>query len=209
MIPDPKTRRRIVCAARKITSKLFPDLNQHAGCLYLTWAFLHVAEKAGLKGGQLYAGEAYWPCLDDAHDDGVSPNRFGYSWEPDSPQHHARLAQDVLPEMHIWAGFGRGPIQQDEHGSFIGPTVMVDMTTGSWPVQCRALLGRPWHAPSPPDHFWGCPSQLPQGVTYRPHREAGQLAQALLLNIVRDSLLPSSAELRPTNHRSCRDLYRR
>lgn len=170
----------VIAAARQIAQRSFPGVNLHAGCLMLAWAAIAASRRAGLSNWKLYAGSATWPCQDPAHDDGINPSHFGYCWDLSDPVSALRLVQGLMPEMHVWAGFGLSPVQHDKDGAYIGPETIVDLTTRSWPVQCRRILGRPWQAPMPPDYLWARYDQLPEGVSYRPYREAGALAQQLL-----------------------------
>jgi hypothetical protein len=132
----------------------FEEEERSVGCLYYAAAVCQTLRQRGVR-AILQAGEAQWPRLRPEQDDGVSPTHFGYVWEPHSPTTLARLAQNLLPELHCWAGI---PATHE----------IIDPTTRYWPQRCQAALGRDWPGDRPPDDLWCKGEELPPGVVYRP-----------------------------------------
>jgi hypothetical protein len=168
-----RTERRIIVAeARKLVRRVFPGVELRQACLYHAWAVAVVANKRDHY-FRLQAGTAYWPCVATELDDGVSPNRFGYEYQPGGKLYvaQAELA-DTLPEMHVWAVHPAGG-------------EIIDLTTGMWPAQARALQGIDWRATRPPDYLWCSIFDLPKGVVYEPSQEASDLAGKLLVRSLR------------------------
>jgi len=161
-----KLKKIIVAKSLKAARGMLGGDLQEGSCLYLAGAVCAFAKEHGVT-LKLYAGTAYWPCVARAEDDGVSPNAFGYQWDPNSPETIVRVASNLMPEMHVWAG---DPINRE----------WVDISTGYWPAQCLKLQGRPWTAPRPPKFYWGSADILPAGVVYEPSISAGSLAVRLL-----------------------------
>lgn len=162
---------QIVERAHAIAKATFPNVRDYtAHCLTLNGAIIAAAAEVGVR-LVLQAGSAYWPCLDDAHDDGTSPNQFGYEWN-DQGRAIARmlglgLMPSRMPEIHVWAG---NPDTQE----------LVDISTGAWPEQAKRLIGTEWRAPMPPKFYWGHVSKLPRFVNYTADREATMFAARML-----------------------------
>jgi hypothetical protein len=169
-----RKRKALVRDARKLAAETFPDTEGKPGCcLFLAWATCVVAERYGLK-LLMYAGSAAWPCMDDEHDDGYSPNVFEYVFDPNDHQTIARLSAGMLPEMHVWAG---NPRTGD----------IIDLSTGDLPQQALETAGIEWKAATPPDHWWGPASRLPKYASYKPSPIAGRVAAGLLLKLQEES----------------------
>ena len=164
---DRKTRRLIVREARKLARKTFDKNDLAACCLPLAWATCVVASRLAKYKLVVRAGSAYWPRLNKATDDGVSPDRFGYEWEPGGPQTQIRIALRELPELHVWAF---DPADDS----------IIDLTTGSWPTQCQQIIGYDWPGDRPPDYWWGPANRLPPLVEYRHSNSAAQIAGTFL-----------------------------
>lgn len=167
-----KTKAEMVKEARRRMQARHPDLDEHGGCVAAAHLIIEVAAENGVR-LVLQAGTCYWPRVTAANDDGVEPNVFGYEWEPGSLLTRQRLAAGLLPELHVWAG---DPATGE----------VVDLTTRSFPVQCRRILGVRWKAPTPPDFLWT--RVPPRGVEYTPYANATLLVVALW----RQSLAQSS-----------------
>ena len=178
---DEIDKAAMVAEARALLAETFPDMGVNPGaCLYAAWAIIHTAAKYDIK-LLLYGGSTYWRCMDDARDDGVSAQFFGYGWDSGpntvvlgrhalqglTASNAQRLAAGQMPEMHVWAGSDGG-------------REVVDITTRHWPEQTRTIIGRPWLAPPPPDFFWGAQDDLPEGASYQPHADATRVALAML-----------------------------
>jgi hypothetical protein len=157
-------RRIIVAEARKLVKRTFPTLPTRAGCLYHAWAACIVGKQHGHR-FLLQAGSAYWPCVAPEFDDGTSHNAFGYEFDRVAAAGATGLG--ILPEIHVWAC---DPMAAE----------VIDLTTGEWPEQAKALTGMVWSAPRPPDYLWARPDEFPKGVTYRATKDAAILAGELL-----------------------------
>lgn len=157
-----------VAEARKLVRRTWPSLNTYGAgaCLYLAWGIISVAQSRGVK-LLLQAGTAYWARVTDATDDGVEPNVFGYEWHADSPETIALLAANKMPEIHVWAA---DPVAVE----------IVDLTTGTWPEQCREILGVGWKAPKPPPFYWDDPRNVPGAGAYKAERSACEVAVELM-----------------------------
>ena len=177
--PTQNIQKRIVARAREIQQTHFPESIKTTGsCLYATWAVIMAAGEHDIK-LRLFAGSAKWRCMDDAHDDGVSAQWFAYQWDPGphtlqigttklsglSRANATQLIHNQMPEMHVWAGDGN---------------VIVDITTGNWPAQTKAIINRPWLAPRPPDFWWDTAATLPLGASYEYNTDAMRTAIYLL-----------------------------
>jgi len=167
MIPMD-VRRRVVERAREIMVAHWPTLEDSPGaCLYLTWATVRALAEEGI-GSVMLAGSATWPRLRPDQDDGVSMTHFGYVWDLNSDDTRLTLAVgEAFPELHVWAGI-------PETGEY------VDLTAGSFPAQCLALIGMDWPGDLPPEYLWARPDQFPEGVMYAPTRDGGDVALGYL-----------------------------
>lgn len=147
---DRKTRRAIVREARKTVERSYPGL-AHRSCVFSSIAVAKSANDRGIP-LKLFAGSAFWRAVSDAHDDGVSANRFGYGFH--LQEAIPRFEAGLLPEMHAWAG------TPGDDG------LVVDITTRHWPKQAIEIAGMRWTEPKPPDFFWGTRADLPREAEY-------------------------------------------
>ena len=132
------------------------DLTQH--CIAYSVTGQAVLCEMGIK-AQITAGTMMWPRIDMTKDDGVSATHFSYVFEPQGPVTKARLAADLLPEMHAWITL---PDRKE----------ILDLTTRHLKVQCERTAGLPWLGPDPPKFLWCDWSKLPAHVHYEPHPDA-------------------------------------
>ncbi len=139
---------------------------QRGSCLYWTLTGMGILISLGYR-ALLQAGSMSWPILPAHLDDGESPTHFSYEWSPWREESQAALKLGLLPEIHIWIGL---PDQNE----------LVDFST-KWFPQQAAKDGLVWRTGSPPDFLWCGPSDLPEGVIYRPDMEAINFA----LNFIR------------------------
>lgn len=159
----------IVAEARALFRKEFPEIKEQAGCLYLSMCVIRVAHKYGIRLA-LQAGTCSWRRVPEELDDGVMGTHFSYVWEPDSMATRIAILENRLPELHVWAG---DPATQE----------LIDLTSGSFPAQCKELAGEEWLTPTPPDYIWMHSSKVP--AYYRPFMDATILAGNLYLHHVR------------------------
>jgi len=68
------------------------------------------------------------------------------------------LKLGMLPEIHVWVGLPDS-------------NQLLDFSTKLLPDQA-ALEGLKWKTAIPPDFLWCGPSQLPDGVIYKPNIDA-------------------------------------
>lgn len=137
-----------------------------AACLYWAATLIDELSVNGIR-GILQAGTLMWPRIRPEQDDGVSPTHFSYVWEANSSTTRTRIAQGLMPEMHVWVGI---PETQE----------IVDLTTRYLKGQCQQLIGHEWIGDDPPHHLWCKCEELPPGVIYRPDRLATMIAWRLL-----------------------------
>ena len=137
MLKDPDYRPEKMCMAWSMIGLW--SLNKHV---------------PGIK-AMFQAGTCFWPIILPEHDDGVSPNRFGYMWDLHSAKDHIENAR--LPEIHAWVAFRIG-----------GKAAIVDFNAGSFrALGCEYLGVNHFHAYQIPMTFWhNADEQLPHGVEY-------------------------------------------
>lgn len=133
-------RRRWAALARQLAAATWPTADLGAGCGHLSAALLLVLGANGVR-AYVQGGTALWRRLPRELDDGVAPTHFGYEFDVDSPATRARLAADLLPEMHVWIVI---PDREE----------IVDLTTGDQVRRCREVIGLDWPAPHPPADAW-------------------------------------------------------
>jgi len=126
-------------------------------CLYWSLALMGVLLQRGYR-ALIQAGSMSWPIVPPDQDDGKASTHFSYEWSPWREESQAALKLGLLPEIHVWVGL---PDQNE----------LVDFSTKGFPQQA-AKEGLVWRTPRPPDFLWCGPSDLPEGVIYRPNMEA-------------------------------------
>jgi hypothetical protein len=122
-------------------------------CLYWSLALMGVLLERGYR-ALIQAGSLSWPIVLPGHDDGKSPTQFSYEWSPWREESQAALKLGLLPEIHVWVGL---PDRNE----------LLDFSTKYLPEQA-AKEGLVWRTPQPPDFLWCGPSELPEGVIYKP-----------------------------------------
>ena len=126
-------------------------------CLYWSLALMGVLLQRGYR-ALIQAGSMSWPIVPPDQDDGKASTHFSYEWSPWREESQAALKLGLLPEIHVWVGL---PDQNE----------LVDFSTKGFPQQA-AKEGLVWRTPRPPDFLWCGPSDLPEGVIYRPNMDA-------------------------------------
>jgi hypothetical protein len=170
---QPKVdKARIIAEARDLFRKNFSEIDEHAGCLFLTVCIIKVAARHGLKLG-MQAGSCSWPRIKPEEDDGVVATHFSYVWELNAKTIY-ELRNGLLPEIHVWAG---DPETQE----------IIDCTTASWPRQCKKLTGAEWTAVTPPDFIWMPAKDVfdTHGAYYEPDLQATHIAAQIFDQYVR------------------------
>ena len=127
---------------------------QGGSCLYWSLTLMGVLLQHGYR-ALIQAGSMSWPIVPPGEDDGKSPTHFSYEWSPWREESQAALTLGLLPEIHVWVGL---PDQNE----------LLDFSTKSLPEQA-AKDGLIWRTAPPPDFLWCGPSELPDGVIYKPH----------------------------------------
>lgn len=170
-------KRGVVRRVRAFLVERFGEEDLHHACGYWAAGVVLELHKMGIR-AIIQAGTMQWPVVDVADDDGVGHTHFSYMWEPDHPLTRARIAANLLPEMHIWAAIpdpgrpGRGEL--------------VDLTTAYLPRQAREKGGVAWRGKKPPEYLWA--SRPPDRVVYEVHADATFLAMEYLRR--EDIILP-------------------
>lgn len=134
-------------------------------CLYSGYFAVRELRKRGLN-AQIQAGSAQWPLITPEMDDGVRPTHFGYVWG-EVPVDPFKIAQGLLPEMHVWAAIA-------ETG------LVVDMAAGWFPAQAKAIQNFDWPGPKPPKFVWATAEQMPDWAVYQPAEDAIRLTLGLV-----------------------------
>lgn len=72
--------------------------------------------------------------------------------------------ENRLPEMHVWVAVPAN-------------NLIIDLTSGQFPVQCKRLIGLDWSGPIPPNHLWckADPEKWMDNVAYQPDVKAIEL----------------------------------
>jgi len=136
----------------------YANQEEHGGrCLYWSLTLMGVLLQNGYR-ALIQAGSMSWPIVPPGQDDGKSPTHFSYEWSPWREESQAALKLGLLPEIHVWVGL---PDQNE----------LLDFTTKFLPEQA-AKEGLIWRTPAPPDFLWCGPSELPEGVLYKPNLNA-------------------------------------
>ena len=130
---------------------------QGGSCLYWSLTLMGVLLQHGYR-ALIQAGSMSWPIVPPGEDDGKSPTHFSYEWSPWREESQAALTLGLLPEIHVWVGL---PDQNE----------LLDFSTKSLPEQA-AKDGLVWRTAPPPDFLWCGPSELPDGVIYKPNLDA-------------------------------------
>lgn len=159
-------KKRIVAEIRARMRSFYLGNHIEAACLYWAgivcdelWSRYHVRTI-------LQAGTMEWPCAAESSDE-HAPTHFGYVWEADSSVTRAMIAQDLMPEMHVWAAI---PSRNE----------IVDVTTCFLIHQAKHRACIDWTAAPPPEFLWVLADQIPHGVIYHPDYEATKLAASML-----------------------------
>ncbi len=126
-------------------------------CLNWSLTLMGVLLQNGYR-ALIQAGSMSWPIVPLGQDDGKSPTHFSYEWSPWREESQAALTLGLLPEIHVWVGL---PDQNE----------LLDFATKFLPEQA-AKEGLIWRTPAPPDFLWCGPSELPEGVLYKPNLNA-------------------------------------
>jgi len=164
----------LVREAREFFARKFPDIPEHAGCLFLAVSMIEVARRHGRR-LVLQAGTASWRRVRPDQDDGVSATHFSYEWEPWSEQTHQRIADGLLPEMHVWVA---DPETQE----------MIDISSKYFPRQCMEMLGVDWPGDLPPDYLWMKAGTVQESCRYIPYEEATIVAMQFFAHYMREVL---------------------
>jgi len=146
----------------RITSGRYHEWYQHhqgqgGRCLYWSLALMGVLLDRGYR-ALIQAGSLSWPIVMPGEDDGKSSTHFSYEWSPWREESKAALKLGLLPEIHVWVAL---PDQNE----------LLDFSTKYLPQQA-AQEGLIWRTPHPPDFLWCGPSELPDGVIYKPDMQA-------------------------------------
>jgi len=149
-------------AIYRLTSARYHDWygdqqRQGGPCLYWSLTLMGVLLQNGYR-ALIQAGNLSWPIVPPGQDDGTRSTHFSYEWSPWREESKAALKLGMLPEIHIWVGL---PDQNE----------LLDFSTKFLPQQA-AKEGLVWRTALPPDFLWCGPSELPDGVIYKPNLDA-------------------------------------
>jgi hypothetical protein len=169
-VNEEDRRRSLVYDARAIVGELWPYM-EGGSCAYTSLVLCALSAKRRALRLCLQAGTLKWIYTRDD----VSPIAFCYDWEPDSGLTKARIADNKLPEMHVWCGD-----VENQH--------LIDATTRELVGEAKRIVGKTWTAPEPPDYLWAGQGGLPAGVRYSVSESATILAGQLLFGKPLDRL---------------------
>jgi hypothetical protein len=136
----------------------YADQAEQGGrCFYWALTLMGVLLQSGYR-ALIQAGSMSWPIVLPGQDDSKAPTHFSYEWSPWREESQVALKLGLLPEIHVWVGL---PDQNE----------LLDFATKFLPEQA-AKEGLAWRTPYPPDFLWCGPSELPEGVLYKPDLNA-------------------------------------
>lgn len=139
-------------------AKMYPTLDLTAACFY--WSVIAHSKLKELGYSVLITGGTLnWPRINLKNDDGKMLTHFSYQWEPDSAATRLAIAENRMPEMHVWVHL---PAEGE----------IVDLTTRYLKAQCERRTRMRWLAADPPDFLWCRYDQLPDGVYYESSQSA-------------------------------------
>ncbi len=126
-------------------------------------------------------GSAFWPVVRPEHDDGVTPNRFGYQWSLTEAMPH--LMAGDLPEVHAWLAFD----------DLDGERWVLDLAAGGFAREgARELKLKPEAVAAVPEAFWHRVAEpLPAEVEYRADANATRTVVAFV-TALRQEIAPQS-----------------
>lgn len=104
------------------------------------------------------AGTMQWPIVPKHLDDGVSATHFGYEWSPEHPASVFALANNMMPEIHVWLAIPE-------------ENTIIDFSTKFFPERAKVEYLE-WRTPPPPDFLWAKADELPEGVIYHANLDA-------------------------------------
>ena len=142
-----------------------PEYRQDRMCLVWAMAGMSSVKRHVPQSTVMFqAGSCFWPITLPEHDDGVSPNRFGYLFDPVAAA--INLSRGELPEIHAWF-----VVKVDNK------VVIVDFASGAFRrIGCEHLGIEQKHSYEIPEHFWhNADDALPEGVEYVADRVACEI----------------------------------
>jgi hypothetical protein len=156
---SPSKKRLLVQEAKRLTTGIFPGLVPQAACVSHAMVLQALAyHRHGLRLVP-QAGSAAWQRIPHEMDDGHIMTHFGYEWRPDDQKSDLARRLGLLPEVHVWLG---DPERQE----------IVDITTGMFPDQAKAIRGYDWPGKLPPPFIWCGTDEIPPEARYVPSRDA-------------------------------------
>ena len=153
---------------RELAQELAPSgFKMAGGCVYLAAAGILVLRNHGIE-ALPQAGDMSWPIVWPKDDNGRGPTHFSYVWEPRSLISITAMRMGKLPEVHAWLGIPK-------------TREIVDLSTRFLVEQCTDTAGLEWKTDPPPDYLWA--DQLPDGVYYRPVKDATMMVAGMIKEI--------------------------
>ena len=170
-LPRKRDLREVIVAETRVRMDRYGLAKRSTGgCLYWAATVVAVAHQHRLRLIP-QAGMACWARVPPELDDGVMNTHFSYEWQGlGDDLTRSRIAQGLLPEVHVWAA---DPKRLE----------IVDLTTGFQAEQCLRMTGEPWLTPPLPAYVWTGKDGLPEGTIYRPDRDATEMAVQLMVKL--------------------------
>lgn len=143
----------IINETRLCLYKTFPEIKR-GKCLYSTLCLAFVLQEKKIP-FLVQAGSLSYPRLNPEQDDGrpETCTHFSFIWEPRSEATLRAIAENRLPEIHVWM--------------YLPETMeIVDLTTHEFPCLCKEYSGLDWLGDKPPDYIWCKIEHLPRNVFY-------------------------------------------
>ena len=158
---------------------MFEKLRPHnmplcGACLVWTYCTISVLTLHNIR-SLIQAGTCLWPRMRKDQDDGKCLTHFGYVWSPNTKESEMAVLTGHMPEIHIWTAI---PDEQ----------IIIDMSSGMFPYQCRELIDQDWPGDRPPRHFWCNVNAIPEGVIYKSSIPAIKYASNAMLRFIKEDL---------------------
>jgi len=164
-VPESVIREQIAKRTMDIFNKNYVVKGEdHAGtCVNLALCGMLAGREFG-RNFSIVGGSSQWKFIPDHLDDGISPNYFGYVYEPNSPNSRINVALGGIPELHAW-------LVDTERQE------LIDFSSYQFPAQCKRMLGEEWRSPLPPKYYWVSAEemrmdQIRQRCFYEPSADA-------------------------------------
>jgi len=165
---EVKEKDEIVAEARKLIAENLPERMVEAGCLYHSIAVSKVLSDRGYP-SVIVGGSCSWQFT--RYDNGKNPTHFSYTFTPG-----VYIPESDMPEMHIWVDL----CEKNE---------IVDISTKYLPAQAKRMIKIEFDEElSPPDYYWGDPTEENHRFSYEYDKLATVMANEFAMDCAAEFL---------------------